>query len=131
MSLPVATVLLADDHPGVRAAVRADLEEFGFRVCADVPDADSAVRAALRERPDICLLDVGMPGDGIEAARAIHEQLPGTRVVMLTVSRDQEHIRRALEAGAAGYLLKDLPAEALAAALASVLAGDPLPPARL
>jgi DNA-binding NarL/FixJ family response regulator len=121
--MPAPAVLLADDHALLRSEVRADLEEHGFRVCAEAGDADGAVEAALRERPDICLLDVQMPGSGIAAARAIHEQLPATRVVMLTVSRDEADVAAASEAGADAYLLKDLPAERLAAALADVLRG--------
>ena len=119
----LASVLLADDHFVVRGGVRADLEELGYRVCAEAGDADGAVEAALRERPDICLLDVAMPGGGIVAARAITEQLPGTRVVMFTISRDDDDIRAAIDAGAVGYVLKDVDVDKLADALESVVAG--------
>jgi two-component system NarL family response regulator len=114
-------ILLADDHALLRGAVRADLEDHGFRICAEADDAAGAVAAALSERPDLCLLDVDMPGGGIEAARQIREQLPGTRVVMLTVSRNAEDMDAASAAGAVGYLMKDLPAERLAAALGEIL----------
>jgi DNA-binding NarL/FixJ family response regulator len=116
-------ILLADDHAGVRSAVRADLEDLGYRVCAEADDADSAVAAAVRERPDLCLLDLRMPGDGVAAARAIHELLPEAYIVMLTVSSDEADIRRSVDAGVVGYLLKDTPAERLADALETVLAG--------
>jgi len=119
----VVSVLLADDHAVSRGSVRADLEESGYSICAEVGDADAAVAAALSEHPDIALLDVRMPGDGIEAARLIHAQLPDTRVVMLTVSRDDDDVRAAVAAGAVGYLLKDADAEVLARALEAVVAG--------
>ena len=114
-------VLLADDHALLRGELRLDLEEHGFRVCAEVGSGQEALDAAVRERPAICLLDVDMPGGGIEAARAIARRVPETRVVMLTVSRDEEHVRAAAQAGAVAYLLKDLPADRLAAALRKLL----------
>jgi two-component system NarL family response regulator len=123
-------VLLADDHVGVRMGTRLALEEAGFEVCAEVADASSAVEAALRERPDVCLLDVVMPGGGIEAAAAIAEGLPDTAVVMLTVSEDEDHLFDAIRAGASGYLLKDMDPDRLAAALDGVLAGEAAFPRR-
>jgi two-component system NarL family response regulator len=114
-------VLLADDHALLRGEVRLDLEEHGFHVCAEVGDGPAALAAALRERPELCLLDVDMPGGGIEAARAIASQVPETRVVMLTVSRDESDVDAAKAAGAVAYLLKDLPADRLAAALRGLL----------
>jgi len=119
----VTAVLLADDHPTVRAEIRADLEELGYRICAEVGDADAALAAALRERPALCLLDVRMPGDGLVAARAIVARVPETRVVMLTVSSDRSDVDAAVEAGAVGYVLKDVETTALASALATVLDG--------
>jgi two-component system NarL family response regulator len=112
--------------------VRADLEESGYRICAEANDADEAVAAALRELPDICLLDVGMPGGGIAAARAILEELPATRVVMLTISHDAGDVSAAVAAGAAGYVFKDDLPERLDRALESVVRGQtafPRPPA--
>lgn len=117
-------VLLADDHPPTRAGVRYTLEAAGMVVCAEAADADGAVDAALRERPDVCLLDIHMPGSGINAARAITRELPDTRVVMLTVSRDDEDLFEALRAGASGYLLKDMDPDRVPNALEGVLAGE-------
>ncbi len=86
-----------------------------------VADAAAAIDAALRERPDVCLLDIRMPGDGIHAAEAIARELPETAVVMLTVSRTDSDLFRALRAGASGYLLKDVDPARLPLALRGVL----------
>ena len=80
--------------------------------------------AAERHRPDICLLDIGMPGNGIEAAARIASRVPETAVVMLTVSRADDDLFDALRVGAAGYLLKDTAPGRLASALRGVLAGE-------
>ena len=121
-------VLVADDHVPTRAGVRAVLEEDGFELCAEAGDADGAVAAALRERPDVCLLDIRMPGGGIAAAARISTALPETAIVMLTVSRDDADLFDALRAGASGYLLKDIERGRLPGALRGVLAGEaPLP----
>ncbi len=117
-------VLLADDHPPTRAGVRYTLEAAGMVVCAEEADADGAVAAARREVPDVCLLDIHMPGSGINAARLITRDLPDTRVVMLTVSRDDEDLFDALRAGASGYLLKDMDPDRVPHALEGVLAGE-------
>lgn len=124
-------MLLADDHVGVRMGTRLALEDAGFVVCAEVADGPSAVEAALRERPDVCLLDVVMPGGGIEAAASIAQELPETAVVMLSVSEDENHLFDAIRAGASGYLLKDMDPDRLAAALDGVLAGEAAFPRRL
>ena len=115
--MSVKKVLLADDHAPVRAGVRGTLECDGFVVCAEVADAPSAIEAALRERPDIVLMDINMPGNGIEATREIARQLPETAIVMLTVSRADADLFDALCAGASGYLLKDIDPARLPAAL--------------
>jgi DNA-binding NarL/FixJ family response regulator len=102
-------VLVADDHGPMRADLRAAIDSApDLVVCADVADAPAAVEAALRERPDVCLLDVRMPGGGIAAAWEIAARCPGTRIIMLTVSADDAHLFGALRAGADGYLLKDI-----------------------
>jgi DNA-binding NarL/FixJ family response regulator len=118
------TVVVADDHPPTRAGVRLALSKGGFDVCAEVADAASAVAAAVRERPDICLLDIHMPGGGIAAAAQISTLLPDAAIVMLTVSRDDADLFDALRAGASGYLLKDIDPARLPLALEGVLAGE-------
>ena len=127
-----ARVLVADDHPPTRAGVRRVLESDGFEVCAEASTGEEAVEAALRERPDVCLLDVRMPGGGgVAAADEIARRLPDASIVMLTVSRDDADLFDALRAGAQGYLLKDVDRRALPGALRSVLAGEAQLPASL
>ena len=125
------TVLIADDHPLVRDGVRDALTQCGVEVCAEAADAAGAVRAAVRERPDVCLLDIDMPGNGIVAAQEIADRLPETAVVMLTVSDDEIDLLSAVRAGAVGYLLKDSDPDRLAFALQGVVLGEAALPRRL
>ncbi len=118
------TVVIADDHPPIRLGVRMALMRSGFRVLAEAADGDGAVEAVLRERPDLCLLDVRMPGGGIEAAARLAKLAPATAVVMLTVSASAEDLLAALRAGARGYLPKDMSPDRLPAALHGVLKGE-------
>jgi DNA-binding NarL/FixJ family response regulator len=124
LSADKITVLLADDHAAVRAGIRLALAGEGFDVVAEAADGPGAVELALSAQPDIALLDVNMPGSGIRAAEEIVQQLPGTTVVMLTVSRDDDDLFAALRAGAAGYLLKDTDPSRLPFALRGVLEGE-------
>ena len=129
MSTP-ARVLVADDHAPTREDVRAAVEsDPRFVVVAVAGDAADAVQAALRERPDVALLDMRMPGSGAAAAWEITARLPGTRAVMLTVSRSDEDLFAALRAGVSGYLLKDMPFDDIGNELMGVLEGKvALPP---
>ena len=120
----VPTVVLADDHPVIRLGVRMSLMRGGFTVLAEVADGDEAVNAVLRLRPDVCLLDISMPVNGIEAAARIAEARIDTRVVMLTVSNRTEDVIAALRAGAVGFLPKDTHPDRLPAALCGVLKGE-------
>jgi DNA-binding NarL/FixJ family response regulator len=124
-------VLLADDHVPMRSGVRIALEERGFTVVAEVGDAVDAVSAALEHRPDICLLDLYMPGNGIVAARRIKAALPWCTVVMLTISEADSDLFDALRAGADGYLLKTIPSDRLADALMGALSGEAALPRKL
>jgi DNA-binding NarL/FixJ family response regulator len=117
-------VLIADDHVPTRARIRMVLERQGFQVCAEAPNAQVAVEAALSERPDICLLDVHMPGSGVKAAEEISSRLPEAAVVMLTVSLEQQDLSDSVEAGAKGYLLKDMDLALLPEALRAILKGE-------
>jgi DNA-binding NarL/FixJ family response regulator len=119
-----ARVLIADDHPLIRLGIRCELEDAGFEVCAEAPDAAGALGDAIRTEPDLCLLDVHMPGGGIEAARAIKERLPETKIVMLTSSEDQADVFEAILAGASGYLGKETEPERLPHVIRAVLRGE-------
>ena len=125
------TILIADDHPLIRIGVRHALERAGWQVCAEAVDAAGAVEAATMTRPDVCLLDIRMPGGGIEAAAEIAAQVPETEIVMLTVSRDDSDLFEALRAGATGYLLKDTDPDRLPLALRGVLDGEAALPRHL
>ena len=127
MSAPTDSALritLADDHPPTRAGVRRALEVAGWTVLHESGDGKSAIEAAVEHRPDVVLLDINMPGGGIQAAEAICAALPDTSVVMLTVSRNDSDLFNALRAGASGYLLKDMDPDRLAHALKGVLRGE-------
>jgi two-component system, NarL family, nitrate/nitrite response regulator NarL len=127
-----ARVLVADDHAPTREDIRAAVEaDPRFTVVAVAGDAAEAVQAAVRERPDVALLDMRMPGSGAAAAWEITARLPGTRAVMLTISRTDEDLFAALRAGASGYLLKDMPFESLGDELAGVLDGRVALPSEL
>jgi DNA-binding NarL/FixJ family response regulator len=118
-------VLIADDHPPTRDDLCRALGDGGtFDVCAVVADAVQAVQAALRERPDVCLLDVRMPGSGVAAAWEITARLPQVKIVMLTVSADDVDLFAALRAGADGYLLKTMNLKRLPDALVGVCSGE-------
>ena len=130
MNAPIR-VVVADDHPPARAGVKAALERGGFVVCAEARDAGTAIAAAREERPDVCLLDIHMPGDGIRAAETIAQELPDCAIVMLTVSRRDEDLFDALRVGASGYLLKDIDPRRLPDALRGVLDGEAALPRRL
>ena len=124
-------VLVADDHVATRAGVRSVLEPHGFEIVAEVSDARAAVDEARRTTPDLCLIDVHMPGNGISAMARIASELPGTAIVALTVSRNDDDLFDSLRAGASGYLLKDTSTERLPFALRDVLAGEAAMPRAL
>ena len=116
-------VLLADDHAPTREDLRWALTQGGLQVCAEASDAAHAVQLALETSPDICLLDVRMPGGGVAAAWEISARLPTTKVVMLSVSDEDTDLFSALRAGAVGYLVKDLDLRLLPRALRDVADG--------
>jgi DNA-binding NarL/FixJ family response regulator len=128
---PPLRVLIADDHAPTRDDVRRVLAVGRrFAVCAVAANAAAAVQAAVREQPDICLLDIRMPGSGLAAAWEIASRLPRAKIVMLTVSDEDEDLFTALRAGANGYLLKSLDLRQLPDALVSVCSGEAvMPPA--
>ena len=118
-------VLIADDHAPTRQDVRRALDaDKRFEVCAEAADAVGAVSAAVHHQPDVCLLDVRMPGSGLAAAWEIAARLPQTKIVMLTVSDDESDLFAALRAGADGYLLKTMNMQRLPHALHGVCRGE-------
>jgi DNA-binding NarL/FixJ family response regulator len=123
-------VLIADDHAPTRDDVRQALEDGGMDVCAEAADAAHAVQLALETRPDICLLDIRMPGGGVAAAWEIAARLPTTKIVMLTVSDDDASLFAALRAGAVGYLVKDIDLRNLPRALSRRERRNPARPGR-
>ena len=121
-----ARVLLAEDQAMVRGALVALLAlEEDIDVVAQVARGDEVLQAALAAQPDVALLDIEMPGgDGLAAAAALQERLPACRVIILTTFGRTGYLRRAMESGADGYLLKDAPAAELAAAIRRVVRGE-------
>jgi two-component system response regulator DesR len=120
-------VLIAEDQAMVRGALVSLLGlEEDIEVVAEVERGDRVLAAAHKTRPDVALLDIEMPGlDGISAAGELARELPGTRSLILTTFGRPGYMRRALAAGASGFLLKDAPASELAAAIRAVAAGRP------
>jgi DNA-binding NarL/FixJ family response regulator len=124
-------VLIAADHVTTRADLRLALERDGLVVSAEEDTGPGAVAAALRDPPDLCLVEVRVPGGGIEAAAAIRAHLPRTEVVMLSASGSDNDVFAALQAGASGYLLKEMDPARLAPTLVGVLRGEAALPREL
>jgi two-component system response regulator DesR len=122
----VIRVLLAEDKAMVRGALSSLLGlEEDIEVVAEVGRGDEVVEAARRAEPDVALLDIGLPGtSGLDVAAVLHADLPRVRVLMLTTFNRPGYLRRAMEAGAAGFLLKDAPASELARAIRAAVAGE-------
>ena len=119
----VIRVLIADDHNLFRAGVRGLLKTFGgMDVTGEATNGHEAVALAAEQRPDVLLMDVGMPGlNGIEAAERVRAATPTTRVIILSMHTGEEHVTRALKAGAAGYVLKDAQPDELERAVSKYL----------
>jgi two-component system, NarL family, response regulator DesR len=119
-------VLLAEDQAMVRGALSALLSlEEDIEIVAEASRGDEVVPAALRSAPDVALLDVEMPGgDGLGAAAALREELPSCRVIILTTFGRAGYLKRAMENGAAGFLLKDAPSSELSRAIHRVMRGE-------
>jgi two-component system response regulator DesR len=119
-------VLIAEDQAMVRGALRALLAmEDDIEVVAEAARADEVLAAAIASRPDVALVDIEMPGgDGLSAAAALHETLPTCRSLILTTFGKPGFLRRAMETGAFGFLLKDAPPEQLALAIRRTARGE-------
>jgi two-component system, NarL family, response regulator DesR len=119
-------VLLAEDQAMVRGAIAALLAlEEDIEIVAEASRGDEVVALALESGPDVALLDVEMPGgDGLDAAAALREKLPSCRVIILTTFGRAGYLKRAMENGAVGFLLKDSPSSELAKAIHRVMRGE-------
>ncbi len=119
-------LLLADDQTMIRSALATLLElEEDFEVVAQVGRGDEVVQAARDSGAEVALLDIEMPGmDGLAAAAAMHQQLPACQLIILTSFGRPGYLRRAMEAGASGFVVKDAPAEQLADAVRRVARGE-------
>jgi len=122
----VIKLLLAEDQGMMRGALALLLGlEEDFEIVAQVGDGDEIVPRALEAEPDVALLDIELPGrSGLDAAAALRQALPDCQVLILTTFGRPGYLRRAMEAGAAGFLVKDGPVEDLAVAIRRVLAGE-------
>src|SRR5205085_9031238 len=121
-------VLIADDHALFRRGLNMVLEsEDGIDVVAEAEDGEDAVAKAEELAPDVVLMDVCMPRlGGIEAARAVRDSLASAKILMLTVSDEEEDLYEAIKAGANGYLLKEISIEEVADAIRAVVQGQSL-----
>ncbi len=123
--MPKIRCLLVDDHTLFRQGVRRLLEsESDFEVVGESPDGGDAVEKARELRPDVVLMDIGMAGlSSFEATRHIKKMRPETKVLFLTMYEDEDYLVQCLEVGAAGYVLKDTPAQQLVSAVRDVYRG--------
>ena len=118
-------VVLADDHRIMRDGLRAVLTAAGVQVVGEAGDGEAAIAEAARSHPDVVVIDIAMPKlSGIEATRELRAKMPGTKVIALSMNSDRRYVMAMLEAGAAGYLLKDAAADELLVALDAVGRGE-------
>ena len=118
------SVLLAEPDAPTRAGIRLALEDAGMEVCGEPEDARSAIECAVRERPDVCLIDEGLRGNALVAVDAIYKRLPDTKLIMLTEAEEPRSLLASIRAGAAGYVRKDLDPARLPATIHGVIAGE-------
>jgi DNA-binding NarL/FixJ family response regulator len=118
-------VILADDHRMVRDGLRAVLERAGVEVVGEAATGHEALAEVRRKRPDVVVMDIGMPElNGIDATKRMVLELPGTKVLGLSMNADRRYVIAMLEAGAVGYLLKNSASEELLNALEAVVRGE-------
>jgi two-component system, NarL family, nitrate/nitrite response regulator NarL len=119
------SILIADGDAAFRVGIRRALETEGFDVVGEADNAASTVSATVQARPDVCLVEVAMPGNGLNAVAAIARQCPATTIVALTGSPDPVELLEALERGASGYLQKTVATEQLVKTLRATRLGEP------
>jgi DNA-binding NarL/FixJ family response regulator len=120
-------ILLVDDHPVVREGLRSILSSFDqISVAAEASSGREAIDISRELRPDVVVMDIGMPGmNGIEAAEILNRELPECKVLALSMYDNRGYVREALRAGASGYVLKDIPPRELVRAIEGVVEGEP------
>ena len=119
-------VLLVDDHSLFRAGLASLLRAWGLEVVGQAGNGDEAIAKARELRPGLIFMDVSMPGrDGLEATRAIKAESPGIKIIILTVSDDEQHLFEAIKCGAEGYLLKNLQEDEFADLVEKISNGEP------
>jgi two-component system, NarL family, response regulator NreC len=121
----MARVVIIDDHPFLRTGLRHVLEEYPeFHVVGEAADGREGVQLVEREKPDVAIMDIGMPNlNGIEAARQIHDSCPEVSIIMLSVHSDESYVLRSLKAGARAYLLKQSAEAELIGAVKAAIQG--------
>lgn len=121
-------IVLADDHAVVREGTRLLLErETDLMIVGEAANGDEAIDQVGKLRPDVAILDIAMPQrNGIQATREIKRRWPQTNILVLTAYDDDEYVYAIVDAGAAGYLLKDVPADELIGAVRAIHAGEPV-----
>jgi DNA-binding NarL/FixJ family response regulator len=118
-------LLLADDHTLFRRGLRELLEGYGFEIVGEAPNGSGAVQLARELHPDVTVMDLAMPGtSGVEATQAILDEDPTARILVLTISTEEDEVLDALLAGACGYLLKDAEVAEIVAGIRAAAAGD-------
>lgn len=123
--MTIIRIAVVDDHPLFREGVTRSLGEWPeFEIVAEGGSRDDAIAIAENQRPDVMLMDISMPGNGLDTIARILETLPAVRIVMLTVSEANEHIAQALKLGARGYVLKGIGSQALADVVRTVASGE-------
>jgi DNA-binding NarL/FixJ family response regulator len=131
-ALPVKIrILIADTSRAARAGIRLALEGHAFAICAEVDNAAAAVEAAVREQPEVCLIDADLPGGGVVTVSTIAAQLPDTSVVLFADSPDERRLFEGLQAGACGYLSKSIDLGRLAVTLRCAAEGEAVLPRKL
>ena len=119
------SVVLVDDHELFRGGLREILEDQDVNVVGEAADGSKGVELVAELAPDVAVMDLNMPGmDGVEATRQIATRMPATRVLVLTISSDDDHVMRAMMAGASGYMLKDAAVEDLVSGIRAAAAGE-------
>jgi DNA-binding NarL/FixJ family response regulator len=119
------SLLIVDGHAPYRAGIRAAVEAAGFVVTGEAADAATAIAVAVATKPDICLVDIDVPGSGLNVVAAVARRSPGTTIIVLTESSDSGDLLASLERGASGYLLKTIASEELARTLRATTLGEP------